>query len=56
MINVKADIFPSLLGTAYNSLRGIIYVRTIGTPIAKYPIPMIEVKTLVEKNGISVVD
>ncbi|MCI1785590.1 MAG: hypothetical protein LKI59_05575 [Bacteroidales bacterium] len=53
-INVKADIFPSLIGTAYNSLRGIVYMRTIGTPLAAYPVPMIEVNTLVEKNGISV--
>lgn len=53
-INVKADIFPSLVGAAYNTLRGIVYSRTSGTPLAKYPLPMIEVKTLVEKNGISV--
>ena len=53
-INVKADIFPSLVGAAYSTLRGIVYARTSGTPLAKYPLPMIEVKTLVEKNGISV--
>lgn len=53
-INVKADIFPSLVGAAYSTLRGIVYARTSGTPLAKYPLPLIEVKTLVEKNGISV--
>lgn len=53
-INVKADIFPSLVGAAYSTLRGIVYARTSGTPLAKCPLPMIEVKTLVEKNGISV--
>ncbi len=53
-INVKADIFPSLVGAAYSTLRGIVFARTSGTPLAKYPLPMIEVKTLVEKNGISV--
>ncbi|MDD5891766.1 MAG: hypothetical protein PUC72_04435 [Bacteroidales bacterium] len=53
-INVKADFFPSLVGAAYSTLRGIVYARTSGTPLAKYPLPMIEVKTLVEKNGISV--
>lgn len=53
-INVKADIFPSLVGAAYSTLRGIVYARTSGTPLAKYPLPMIEVKTLVDKNGISV--
>ena len=55
-INVNADLFPSLVGAAYSTLRGIVYARTIGTPLAKYPLPMIEVKTLVEKNGISVED
>lgn len=53
-INVKADIFPSLVGAAYSTLRGIVFARTSGTTLAKYPLPMIEVKTLVEKNGISV--
>lgn len=53
-INVKADIFPSLVGAAYSTLRGIVFARTSGTPLANYPLPMIEVKTLVEKNGISV--
>lgn len=53
-INVKADIFPSLVGAAYSTLRGIVYARTSGTPLAKYPLPLIEVKTLVDKNGISV--
>ena len=53
-INVKADIFPALVGAAYSTLRGIVYARTSGTPLAKYPLPMIEVKTLVEKNGISI--
>ena len=53
-INVKADIFPSLVGAAYSTLRGVVFARTSGTPLAKYPLPMIEVKTLVEKNGISV--
>ena len=53
-INVKADMFPSLVGAAYSTLRGIVYARTLSTPLAKYPLPMIDVKTLVEKNGISI--
>lgn len=55
-INVKADIFPSLVGAAYSTLRGIVYARASGTHLGKYPLPMIDVKTLVEKNGISVED
>ena len=53
-INVKADIFPSLVGTAYSTLRGIVYSNSIGTSLARFPLPMIETQTLVEKNGITV--
>lgn len=53
-LNTKADIFPSLVGAAYNTLRGIVYARTVGTQLSKYPMPMIEVSTLVKKNGIAV--
>lgn len=53
-INIKADILPSFIGAAYSTLRGIVYARTIDTPLAKYPIPMIELQTLISKNAISV--
>ena len=55
-INVRADIFPSLIGTAYSTLRGIVYANSVGLAIGKFPLPMIEVQTLMEKNGITVVD
>ena len=53
-INIKADILPSFIGAAYSTLRGIVYTRTIDTPLATYPIPMIELQTLISKNAISV--
>ena len=53
-INIKADILPAFIGAAYSTLRGIVYVRTIDTPLATYPIPMIELQTLINKNAISV--
>lgn len=56
MVNFNADILPSLIGSAYSTLRGIVYVRTYGTSIGKFPLPMIEVKTLIEKMGLSVAD
>lgn len=55
-INIKADILPSFIGAAYSTLRGIVYARTIDTPLATYPIPMIELQTLISKNAISVED
>lgn len=53
-INVRADIFPTLLGNAYSTLRGIVYARTDGSELKRFPLPMIDARTLVEKNGISV--
>ena len=55
-INIKTDILPAFIGAAYSTLRGIVYVRTIDTPLATYPIPMIELQTLISKNAISVED
>lgn len=55
-LNMKANIFPTLLATAYSTLRGIVYARTLATPLEKYPIPMIDINTLLSKNGISVLE
>lgn len=55
-LNMKVNIFPALLGAAYNSLRGIVYARTLTTPLEKYPLPMIDINTLLSKNGISVME
>ena len=53
-LNMKVNIFPILLGAAYSSLRGIVYARTLTTPLEEYPLPMIDINTLLSKNGISV--
>lgn len=55
-INVKSNIFPSLLGGAYSTLRGMAFIRAKETPLALFPAPMVEVDTLLNRNGISVVD
>lgn len=55
-LNMKVNIFPTLLGAAYSSLRGIVYVRTLTTLLEKYPIPMIDINALLSKNGISVIE
>lgn len=55
-LNMKVDIIPTLLGASYSSLRGIVYARTLATPLEKYPIPMIDINTLLSKNGISVIE
>ena len=53
---MKVNIFPTLLSAAYSSLRGIVYARTLATPLEKYPIPIIDINTLLSKNGISIVE
>lgn len=53
-IKVSADILPNIISASYSSLRGIAYARTEGTPLAEFPIPMIEIGTLMSKNGINV--
>lgn len=55
-LNMKVNIFPAILGAAYSSLRGIVYARTLTTPLEKYPLPMIDINTLLSKNGISVME
>ncbi len=55
-LNMKVNIFPSLLGAAYSSLRGIVYARTLATPLEKYPVPMVDTNTLLSKNGITVLE
>ena len=55
-LNMKVNILPTLLSAAYCSLRGIVYTRTLATPLEKYPIPMIGINTLLSKNGISVLE
>ena len=55
-INIKADILPSSVGASYSTLRGIVFAKTVGTHLAQYPIPMIEIPTLMNKNAISVED
>lgn len=53
-IDMKVNILPTFLGASYSTLRGIVYMKTTGTPLEHYPIPMINIQTLMDKNGISV--
>ncbi len=55
-IIVKSNFFRSLLGTAYSTLRGMLFVRTQETPLAKFPAPLVNVDTLVSKSGTSLID
>lgn len=52
----KVDILPTFVATSYSTLRGIVYAKTAETPLSKYPIPMIEMQTLMNRNAICVED
>lgn len=55
MVNFKFDILPPILSASYDTLRGLVHMKTMNTPLAEFPIPMIGVKLLIEKGGISVI-
>ena len=39
-------IMPHLLSVAVGTMRGILIAKTAGTPLAKYPLPMLDIKRL----------
>lgn len=55
-INVKSDIFHSIIGSSYSTLRGMAFIRIKNTPVAKFPAPLIGINTLLQRNGITVID
>ena len=44
-----ANIVPTLFGIAYSTLRGMLAVRTAGTPLEKYPLPIIDAYDAVKR-------
>ena len=53
-LDISVDILPTLLSAAYSTLRGLVHTQLIGTPLASFPIPLLEVNNLLTKNGLSV--
>ncbi len=46
----KATIIPTLLNVAIGTLRGMLAIKTVGTILKDYPIPLINVNSIL-KNG-----
>lgn len=44
-----ANIVPNLFGIAYSTLRGMLTIRTAGTPLEKYPLPIIDAHDAVKR-------
>lgn len=49
-INFKVDIVPTLLNAAMGTLRGILYTKTADTVLRAFPLPLIDLKALMERN------
>lgn len=47
-IEDRSGIVPTLVGVAIGTIRGILVTRTAGTPMDKYPLPMVNPETLSE--------
>jgi len=53
-INMNANLFPTLVSTAYSTLRGIVFVHTKDTLLDGFPLPLIDIDTLVTNNAVTV--
>lgn len=40
----KVQIMPTLIGIAFSGMRGMVAIRTAGTPLEQYPLPIINPK------------
>lgn len=50
-IRVHPDFIPYLTDLSFDTLRGMIAVKTMGTALASHPLPIINTKKLLEKNN-----
>ena len=51
-IKDKANILPTLLGFSISTLRGILVVKTAGTVLADYPLPIVNPTDICKKTSI----
>lgn len=49
-VSFQPSVIQTLLGAAVGILRGALYEKTKGTPLAAFPIPLIPMPALVEMN------
>lgn len=46
----KANILPVLLNLSISTMRGIIVTRTAGTPLAPFPMPVVDVRKIIQRK------
>lgn len=45
-----SNLFPTLFRIAHDTLRGMVAVRTLGTPLANYPVPLVDLNRIFNKK------
>ncbi len=50
-LEFKANLIPSLVNIAIGGLRGVLYEKTKATPLACYPLPLVDVQQLMKHNS-----
>ena len=53
-ITLAVDFLPTLIAAAVGVIRGILFKETKGTVLEKYPLPLLPINLLMEKNTITV--
>lgn len=50
VIQCKVDVMPVLIEKSFDTFRGILYLKTLGTKIEPFILPMVDVKTLISEK------
>lgn len=53
-IKSTCDILSSFVEASFSTLRGIVYTTSKGTLLERFPMPMIDIHTLMAKNAVNV--
>ncbi len=49
-LNFKADLIPTFLNVAIGGLRGVLYEKTKGSVLSKYPLPLVDMRDVMKWN------
>lgn len=55
-INFSVDIIPLLLQTAFGTMRGMLFEKLKDSAFQKYPLPLIDIKFIVSRNSLAIVE
>lgn len=49
-LNFKADLIPTFMNVAFGGMRGVLYEKTKGSVLSKYPLPLIDMADIMKWN------